>query len=105
MKLSGIVGSTIKLVVILGCIYALTKYGYLDQKQNNDSELSAYAEQSCVDEIRSRFDTTSVNTYAVEENSNGYTIRASVGLARGTKMKIVCLANEQGGIREITIQE
>ena len=36
MKLSGIVGSTIKLVVILGCIYALAKYGYLDQKQNND---------------------------------------------------------------------
>jgi hypothetical protein len=104
MKQSSIVGSTIKLVIVLGCIYALAKYGYLDQNQNS-GELSAYAEQVCVDEIRSRFDTTSVNTYAVQENSNGYTIRASVGLARGTKMKIVCLANEQGGIREMTIQE
>ncbi len=104
MKQSGIVGSTIKLVVILGCIYALVKYGYLDQKQNN-GDLGAYAEQACVDAIRGRFDTTSVNTYAVEENSNGYTVKVSVSLVRGTNSKIVCLANEQGGIRDITIQQ
>jgi hypothetical protein len=104
MKQSSIVGSTIKLVVVLGCTYALAKYGYLDQNQSS-GELSEYAEQACVDTIKGRFDTVSVNTYAVEENSSGYTIKVSVGLARGTKMKIVCLANEQGGIREITIQE
>ena len=46
-----------------------------------------------------------VSVYDLEANSNGYTVRASATLTRGTPVKIVCLTNYQGGIRDVTVDE
>ena len=59
-----------------------------------DNEAMGYAESSCVSAIRGRFDTTSVKSYSVKENSNGFTVRGSMTLARGNVAK--GLTNDNG---------
>ena len=71
--------------------------------QNGD--VSEFAEKACVDEIGERFDVSTVRAYAVNENNNGYVVRASVTLVRGTTAKVNCLTNAHGGVKEITIKE
>jgi len=70
-----------------------------------DSELMGYAESSCVGAMRSRFDTTSVKSYSVKENSNGFTVRGSMTLARGDSAKVTCLTNANGTVIDVFVEE
>lgn len=97
-----ITGDFFKLAVLCACVYAVTKWqagGF----QGDD--VKAFAENACEDEVRSRFNVSRVSVYDLEANSNGYTVRASATLTRGTPVKIVCLTNYQGGIRDVTVDE
>lgn len=101
MKIGESISSIIKVAVVCGIVYAIVKWQVIDPQ---DGDLSDYAESMCVDAIRDRYDTTMVSPYAVKENANGFTVRASVTLSNGTATKAYCLTNEKGGVRDITIE-
>lgn len=70
-----------------------------------DDEAMAYAGRSCVDEVRARYDTTAVNANSVRENANGFTVRASMTLARGGTARLTCLTSPNGRVTEIIVEE
>jgi len=88
--------------VVGGCIYAYLQWDSI-KPQNGDN--SAYAEQSCVTAVRDRYATTTIKSYSVKKNSNGYVVRGSVTLAKGNTAKTYCLTNEHGTVREVSIDE
>ena len=89
-------------MALLGvCIYAFVKWEF---DSPSDSDSRKFAEQACVDAIADRFDTISIQPYAVNKNSNGYVVRASVTLADGSRAKTYCLTNEHGGVKEVGIE-
>lgn len=96
------IGNILKVAIVLGCIYAFVNWESIKPQKN---EISSHAEQACVAEIRDRFATTSVKSYSVKKNDNGYVVRASATLARGNTAKIYCLTNEHGGVEEIRVEE
>ena len=102
MKIGASIGNLLKLVILCGAIYALVKW---DFNGSQDDDNSAYAEQICADEIGDRFDTPSVNVYAVSKSDDGYVVRASITLPNGKPAKIYCLTNKFGGVEEIRINE
>ncbi len=102
MKIGASFGLILKAVIVCGCIYAFVKWEF-DKPQDNDA--SDFAEKSCVDEIDDRFDVTTVSAYSVNETNNGYVVRASVTLAKGTRAKVYCLTNTHGRVKEIMIEE
>ena len=69
------------------------------------SEAMMFAEQSCVDELRSRFDTTTVKANSVRENANGFTVRATMTLARGNAARATCLTNHNGTVFDVLVDE
>ena len=101
MKIAQTIDSVVKAAIVGGVIYALVKWQVIGPQNDN---LSDYSEKVCIAAIQSRYDASMVSTYAVKENSNGYTVRASVTMSNGTATKIYCLTNELGGVREITIE-
>lgn len=102
VRVRQITGSFFKLAILCACVYAVTRW-QAGEIQGDD--VKAFAENACEDEVRSRFDVSRVSVYDLKANSNGYTVRASATLSRGTPVKIVCLANPQGGIRDVTVDE
>ena len=70
---------------------------------SGNNETMVYAEQSCVDELRSRFDTTTVRANSVRENANGFTVRATMTLARGDTTRVTCLTNHNGSVRDVIV--
>lgn len=102
MSIGQSVAGIVKVAIIGGCIYAVVKYGYLDQKEG---DLSDYVEDVCIDAIAARYDTSQVKPYDVQQNANGYVVRTSVTMSRGSMAKVYCLTNELGGVRELTLQE
>ena len=73
--------------------------------ESQGGNVRAFAENACEDEIRSRFSVTTVRIYDLKPNSNGYSVRASATLTKGTPVKIVCLTSPHGGVRDVTIDE
>ena len=102
VRVRQITGSFFKLAILCACVYAVTKW---QEGEIQGDDVKAFAENACEDEVRSRFDVSRVSIYDLKANSNGYTVRASATLSRGTPVKIVCLANPQGGIRDVTVDE
>ncbi len=102
MKIGETIGDILKAVLVCGCIYGIVKWEFI--KPQHDDVID-FAEKACVDEIGDRFDASTVRAYAVNENNNGYVVRASVTLARGTTARVYCLTNVHGGVKEITIEE
>ena len=102
MKIGETIGDILKAVLVCGCIYGIVKWEFI-KPQHDD--VSDFAEKACVNEIGDRFDASTVRAYAVNENNNGYVVRASVTLARGTIAKVYCLTNAHGRVKEITIEE
>ena len=102
MRVRQITGNIVKLAILGACVYAAMKW---QAGESQDSGLKAFAESACVDEIGSRYKVSTVRVYELRENSNGFTVRASATLARGAPVKIVCLTNPHGGVREVTIDE
>ncbi len=102
MNIGGFIGNILKAALVFACIYAFVKWEF-SESQNDDAR--SFAEKACVDEIKDRFDTSTVRVYAINENNNGYVVRATATLAKGNTAKINCLTNTNGGVNEITIQE
>jgi len=82
-------------------------YVFLNREPNEPGgdEFSEYAKRACADEIAGRFDTQSTNVYRVDKNNKGYVVRASMTLTSGTPVKVICLANENGRIEVVTVDE
>jgi hypothetical protein len=59
----------------------------------------------CVDELRSRFDTTTVRANSVRENANGFTVRATMTLARGNTARATCLTSHNGRVVDVLVDE
>ncbi len=102
MKIGETIRSILTAVVLFACIYGIMKWEFIKPQ---DDDVSDFAEKACADEIGDRFDASRVRVYAVNETNNGYVVRASVTLARGTTAKVHCLTNAHGGVKEITIEE
>ena len=102
MNIGASIGNAIKVALVLGCVYAFVKWEFTETQ---DDDARGFAEKACIDEIRDRFDTTTVRVYAVNDTNNGYVVRATVTLARGNAAKVYCLTNTHGGVEEITIEE
>ena len=102
MNIGATIGNVIKVAVVLGCIYALVKWEFMETQ---DDDVRGFAEKACIDEIEDRFDTATVRIYTVNETNNGYVVRATATLARGNTAKVYCLTNTHGGVEEIMIEE
>jgi len=102
MKIGETVGSIIKGAILIGCIYWVINW---QAGESQDDEASAFAEKSCVGAIKVRYDVSTVNAYSVKESNNGYVVRASITLPRGTPAKVYCVTNEYGRAIDIGIQE
>jgi len=97
-----LIGNVLKAALVCACVYGIMNW---ESIRSEDDETGDFAKKSCVDEIGDRYDVSRVRAYEVNENINGYVVRASVTLARGTPAKVICLTNAHGGVREITIDE
>lgn len=102
MKIGETIGSIVKAALLIALIYAVVKWQDDDLL---DDDLGDFAEQACISEIGQRFNVSRVNVYAVNENSNGYVIRATVELTKGNTAKVACVTNSHGGVKDIAIEE
>ena len=102
MRIADSINTFLKGAIAIGCFYALWTWQFKDS-QNDDN--SAYAESACIDEINNRLDATSVNVFAVEKTANGYVVRASATMPKGSRAKIYCVANEFGRVEDVRILE
>ena len=103
MRIRNTIGDILKAAVLCACVYGVVKWDPIELR--DDDDVKEFAEKACIDEIRNRYDASTVNIYEVNESNNGYVVRASVGLARGKRAKGICLTNVHGGVREITIEQ
>lgn len=93
------------LVVIAAIGFAAyTLWNWQFPSSGND-EAMRYAESSCIDTIRSRFDVTNVKSNSVRSNENGYVVRASMTLSSGGIAKATCLTNANGSIEDVFVEE
>jgi len=102
MIVGKLIGNVLKVALAGACVYGIVNWESI--MPQNDTVVD-FAKKACVDEISDRYAVTQVRAYEVNENNNGYIVRASVTLARGEPAKVVCLTNAHGGVREITIDE
>ncbi len=96
------ISNLVVLAIIVGAAYTLWNWEFGGMA---GSEAMGYAESSCVSEMRTRFDTTSVKSHSVKENSNGFTVRGSMTLARGDTAKVTCLTNANGTVIDVFVEE
>ena len=102
MKIGETIGNILKAILLCGFIFGIMKWEFIKPQ---DDDVRDFAKKACVDEISDRFDASTVRAYSVNETNNGYVVRVSVTLARGTTARVYCLTNAHGGVREITIEE
>ena len=102
MKIGETIGGVVKAALLLGLIYVVLKWQGISLL---DDDIKDFAEQACITEIDHRFDVSTINAYAVNENSNGYVVRLTVTLAKGGTAKVNCLTNAHGGVKDITVEE
>ena len=102
MSIGKNIGTVLKIVLLIGCIYVFVKWDSIKPQDDNDGD---YAKQSCIDEIGDRYAASAVSVYAVKKTENGYVVRASVTLARGPRAKVYCLTNEHGRVEDIIVEE
>ena len=75
MRIGGFIGNIVKAAVVLGAVYAFMQWE-VDEPQDDD--VRDFAENDCINEIQHRFDTSTVNVYAIKETNDGYVVRATV---------------------------
>ena len=73
MRLRDTFGNLLKAALLCACVYAVVKWGPIAPQED---EVNRFAEKACIDEIRNRYDASTVNVYKINESSNGYVIRA-----------------------------
>lgn len=102
MKIRETIGSIVKAALLIGLVYAVVNWKDDDLP---DDDIRDFAENACVSEIGQRFNVSRIVTFAVDKNSNGYVVRTTVTLAKGSNAKVTCLTNSHGGVRDIAIEE
>ncbi len=102
MNIGASIGNILKAAFVVGSIYAFMNW---DFDVSQDDGVRDFAEKACIDEINIRFDTSMVRVYAINANSNGYIVRATVTLVKGSTAKVYCLTNTHGGVKVIAIQD
>ena len=102
MKIGDSINTLLMAAIAIGCLYALWTWEF-DDSPNDDNR--DYAGSSCVDEIDSRFAATVVNVYAVEKKANGFVVRASITLPKGSSARVYCVTNEFGRVEDVRILE
>lgn len=95
-------GNVLKAGLVCACVYGIMNWEVI---KSEDDETGDSAKKSCVDEIGDRYDASRVRAYEVNENINGYVVRATVTMAKGTTAKVNCLTNAHGRVKEIMIEE
>ena len=103
MKIGKTIEGIVKAALLVGLIYAVVNWRDVDKV--DDDDVRGFAEQARITEIGHRYNVSTARVYAVNENSNGYTVRATVTLAKGSTAKVNCLTNTHGGVKDITIEE
>ena len=68
-------------------------------------QMMNHAEKSCVDEVRSRYDTTNVKANSVQKNANGFVVKVTLTLACGNTARATCLTNHNGSVTDVSIFE
>ena len=96
------IGTIVKIGLVAGCTYAVFTWNPISPQDDGSIR---FAEKACADEFRSRFNASNIRIYAVAETNDGYVVRASITLDRGTIAKVICLTNTHGSVRELTIEE
>lgn len=102
MSASSAISNAVKLGLIAAGAYVFWNW---TAGTSGEDDLSAYAEKSCIDEIRSRFDTTTVRANSVRPNASGFVVRTTMTLARGNTASVTCLTNEHGRVRDVVVDE
>jgi len=102
MNISRATGSIVKAAILIGIAYGILNWQDINLP---DDGVKDFAEKACISEITQLFNVTRVRVYAINENSNGYVVRATVTLAKGNTAKVNCLTNDHGGVRDISIEE
>lgn len=102
MRLGSAINGFLQLAIVGACIYVAVNWGL--GGRSGDPALE-HAESACATAIRQRFDVPAARVYAVEPNSRGYVIRASITVRSDTPAKVYCLANEHGGVEELRVLE
>jgi len=103
MKIGKTIGGIVKAALVVGLIYAVVNWRGVDKV--DDDDVREFSERACITEIGHRYNVSTARVYAVNENSNGYTVRVTVTLAKGNTAKVICLTNTHGGVKDITIEE
>jgi predicted transcriptional regulator len=102
MNISNAIGSLVKGALLLGVVYGILNWQEIGPVSD---DVRDFAENACITEIKQEFDVTRVRAFSIEETINGYTVHASVTLAKGNTASVKCLTNVHGGVRDIVIEE
>jgi len=102
MKFGQTIGTIVKGAILIGCVYWLINW---QSGGSQDDEAGTLAKSTCVDAIAHRYDVSTVRAYSVKPTNNGYVVRASITLPRGTPAKVYCVTNEHGRAVDIGIRE
>lgn len=102
MKTAGPIGNVVKLALLGAVGYALLEWNPF---VSTGSDAEAFAEAACRQAVNARESFSRARVLRVSENPDGYTVRLTATLARGAPAKVVCLANANGGVREIYTEE
>jgi hypothetical protein len=102
MSITKSLSNLVVAAIVVGGAYVLLNRVSIEP---GGDELSEFAKRACADEVVSRYDTQSANVYRVDKNNKGFVVRASMTLSRGTPVKVICLANENGRIEDVMLDE
>ncbi len=92
----------VTVAILCAGVYAAIKWQAITPQGN---EVTDFAKTACVTDVGGRYNVSNIRAYDVRESNNGFSVRVSATNARGAAVKIVCLTNSHGGVREITIDE
>lgn len=102
MRLGSAINGLLQLAFVGACIYVAVNWGFGGR---GEDPAAKHAESACVDAVSHRFGGQRTQAYAVDRNSRGYVVRASVTVRGNTPAKVYCLANEHGGVEELRVLE
>jgi hypothetical protein len=102
MRIGETISSIVKIAVVVACVYAFLKWQFTEPQLD---EIGQFAEKACVDQMIGRYNAKAAKVYSVKKNESGYVVRASLTFANGTPARVYCLANNQGGVKELILEQ
>lgn len=102
MKIAGSIGNVVALALLAAGVYAFLEWNPFTTA---DGGAAAFAESACRQHVSGRAGFARARVFRVSETADGFTVRLSATLDRGGSAKVICLANANGGVRDIEILE